>query len=669
MNVSYPSQSAGTHVQGGAVVDPLLRLIDVDDRFATLFNASGRGLLGQTIDTLLPELEVPLRAVLADGVPRGPFSMGYGLNGSCAWQLMPLRTTRGTIVAVELLLGAADVLSETQSSCGALQMPSVRAVLDGLFAFAGVLLPNGTLIEANRAALQAAGLEPHDVVGRPFEDAFWWSYDPEVQAQVRMAVQQAALGEAVRYDVPVRVGADHFITIDFMLAPAHDAEGRVQYLIPSGIDISQRKAIEQEQLRHAVEREDLLQREQAARAAAERTTARITRIQALTSALSETLTPGEMEQLLVHQAMVAVQADAGALRLLSGDGRKLVLRYTEGITAAMLEELQQIPIEAAQPTSDVLRTGSPLFFAQRGELLASYPQIACSTAIVDYAAFAIVPLSVEGRTLGSLSLAFHEARQISDEDRDLLLTMTGQGAQAIERARLYEAVQEAVEVRDTFIAIASHDLRSPLTALLGQAQLLERRIATSSPDQVARRAQRIVEQAQRINRMINALLDLSRIQSGQLNITKAPLDVAALTTRVIMELQPSLSQHRIELRGSTNDLWILGDEVRLEQVIYNLMNNAIKYSPDGGVITVEMGQYHNQVQLCISDEGIGIPSDALPRLFERYYRAHNATISGMGIGLYAVREILLLHGGTIMVESQEGIGSCFTLRLPQGHQA
>lgn len=664
MNVGYPTQHTVTQVQVGAVVDPMLRLIEFNDRFATLFNVHGRGMLGQTIDTLLPELELPLRAVLADGVPRGPLAMDYGLNGACAWQLMPLRTMRGTITAVELLFGAAEVFGNESASGGALQMPSVRALLDGLFAFAGVLLPNGTLIEANRAALQAAGLEPQDVVGRPFEDAFWWSYDPEVQAQLRAAIAQAALGEAVRYDVPVRLAGGRFITIDFMLAPTYDAQGCVQYLIPSGIDISERKAIEQKQLCHAAEREELLQREQAARAAAEQTTARLARLQTLTSALSETLTPGEMEELLVHQAMVALQADAGALRLLSHDGRSLVSRYTEGIAAEVVCQWQHVPLEATLPTSDVLLTGRPLFFADQAELVASYPQMGVVAATLGYNAFAVVPLSVEGRALGSLSLAFRAARRISDEDRDVLLAMAGQGAQAIERARLYEALQEAVEVRDTFIAIASHDLRSPLTALLGQAQLLERRIATSSPDQIARRAQRIVEQAQRINRMINALLDLSRIQSGQLSISKAPLDLAALTTRVIMEIQQSLHRHRIELSGITNELWIAGDEVRLEQVIYNLMNNAIKYSPDGGVIKVEICQRDHAVDLRVSDEGIGIPSEALPRLFERYYRAHNATTSGMGIGLYAVREILALHGGTITVESQEGIGSSFTLSLP-----
>lgn len=180
---------------------------------------------------------------------------------------------------------------------------------------------------------------------------------------------------------------------------------------------------------------------------------------------------------------------------------------------------------------------------------------------------------------------------------------------------------------------------------------------------MAQRTRMIIEQAQRLNRMIGALLDVTRIQSGQLTIAVAPLDLAALAARVVAALQPTLSKHQLELAG-VSELWVVGDELRLEQVLYNLIGNAIKYSPFGGTIRVELGQLATEAQLSIHDQGIGIPAAALPRLFERYYRAANASVSGMGIGLYAVREILVLHRGTISVSSEEGVGSSFTVRLP-----
>jgi PAS domain S-box-containing protein len=120
----------------------------------------------------------------------------------------------------------------------------LRRALDSLFSFVGMLTPNGILIDANRTALEAAGLELQDVVNRPFEETYWWSYSPQVQTQLRQAMAQAAQGEMVRYDVDVRVGDDDYITIDFALVPLLDAGAQVEYLVPSGIDITQRKRVE-----------------------------------------------------------------------------------------------------------------------------------------------------------------------------------------------------------------------------------------------------------------------------------------------------------------------------------------------------------------------------------------------------------------------------------------
>lgn len=122
-------------------------------------------------------------------------------------------------------------------------------VLDRLFAFAGVLTPEGVLVEANRAALQAASLRPEDVLGKPFEETYWWSYSPEVQARLRAAIDRAARGEASRYDAVNRVADDRFITVDFMLAPLFDESGRVTHLIPSAVDITDRRRLEAELLR------------------------------------------------------------------------------------------------------------------------------------------------------------------------------------------------------------------------------------------------------------------------------------------------------------------------------------------------------------------------------------------------------------------------------------
>lgn len=141
----------------------------------------------------------------------------------------------------------------------------------------------------------------------------------------------------------------------------------------------------------------------------------------------------------------------------------------------------------------------------------------------------------------------------------------------------------------------------------------------------------------------------------------------SLVGRLVDEIRPTLEKHTLLLRGSDKPLMIEGDELRLEQAIQNLIGNAIKYSPVGGAIHVRVEQRDNHACVAVSDQGIGIPAEALAEIFERFYRAKNAgeqQIPGMGLGLYVVKQIVILHDGEIHVESKEGAGSTFTICLP-----
>jgi signal transduction histidine kinase len=140
-----------------------------------------------------------------------------------------------------------------------------------------------------------------------------------------------------------------------------------------------------------------------------------------------------------------------------------------------------------------------------------------------------------------------------------------------------------------------------------------------------------------------------------------------LVGRVVDEVRPDLDRHTLVYEHGVDRMLVNGDPLRLEQVILNLVNNAVKYSPAGGVVTVRVERQAEAVLLSVCDEGLGIPAEALPQLFQRFYRADNVAahhISGMGIGLYVVREIVTKHGGSVDVISSEGVGSTFTVRLP-----
>jgi len=170
-----------------------------------------------------------------------------------------------------------------------------------------------------------------------------------------------------------------------------------------------------------------------------------------------------------------------------------------------------------------------------------------------------------------------------------------------------------------------------------------------------------------MNKMITDMLDIGRIASGQLTINRAWLDVTALVKRVAEEIQPTLTRHSLIYRDPGTPVMIEGDALRLEQVLQNLLQNAVKYSPAGGLVTLQVEQQGQVVCLAVSDQGIGIPQHALQRVFQRFYRASEGVsggIEGLGIGLYVVKEIVTLHSGTIAVESTEGVGSTFTICLP-----
>lgn len=243
------------------------------------------------------------------------------------------------------------------------------------------------------------------------------------------------------------------------------------------------------------------------------------------------------------------------------------------------------------------------------------------------------------------------------------------------RAQLIKTAEEreqAIQIRDLFFSVAAHELKTPLTSLIGQAELLQRRARrdASLAERYAQSMNVIVAQAFRLNRMIIALLDISRLQHGKLTLDNELVNLQELVLQVVEEVRPTLMKHTIVYSADEENLTFHGDILRLEQVIQNLINNAVKYSPNGGTIQVSVHQRVDSLEIRVQDEGIGIAQKDLPYLFDRFFRAHTSqysTIFGMGIGLYVVKEIISLHGGSIEVESREGKGSTFIVRLPFVH--
>jgi PAS domain S-box-containing protein len=305
--------------------------------------------------------------------------------------------------------------------------------------------------------------------------------------------------------------------------------------------------------------------------------------------------------------------------------------------------------------------------AESAEQLQVYREMGFKSAM-------ILPLHTGGRLLGIIILSSAESsRHYGPDDLTMAADLARRVSLAIDNARLYHEAQKAIQMRDEFLSIAAHELKTPVTSLLAYAQVLHRRMVReqTASERDQRSVQVLVEQTERLSRLIALLLDLSRIESGHLITERRQVDIGALARKTIEQLQSTLqadgSRHTLTYAGAREPLTVLGDDLRLEQVLQNLLQNAVKYSPDGGPIDVRVERRNEEVAIAIADHGMGIPAAAQAQLFQRFYRADNVDgrqIGGLGIGLYLVKEIVTHHGGRIEVASQEGQGSTFTVYLP-----
>ena len=232
-----------------------------------------------------------------------------------------------------------------------------------------------------------------------------------------------------------------------------------------------------------------------------------------------------------------------------------------------------------------------------------------------------------------------------------------------------DELRYALRTRDEFLSSVAHELKTPLTSIKGYSQLLERALSDGrlDPDAIRASLSRIDLATRRMNSTVDELLELTRSRlGGTPDLVKAKVDLTELAHAVAREVGATSSRHT--LRVDTAEAAVVGewDRARIERVLQNLLSNAVKYSPDGGEVVLRVGTDGDAAVIEVRDPGIGIPAADLERIFVRFYRGSNVTgrISGTGIGLTLVHQIVEQHGGDVAVESQAGHGSTFRVRLP-----
>jgi PAS domain S-box-containing protein len=527
----------------------------------------------------------------------------------------------------------------------------------------------------NRAAEQLFGYTAQELAGQPLERIIPHRFRRAHQGHIahfgHTGVTTRAMGELGAIS-GLRVDGSEF-PIEAAISQV-EAAGHTLYTVILR-DITTRRQAE-------VERAELLERAQSARVAAEAAKRHATFLADASRILASSIDYPTTLTNVAHLAVPSLADWCGVYLLNEQQAIALLaVAHNDPAKVAIAHALfRQHPPSFTAPSGigAVLRTGRAEVIAEISDaMLVAAAQDAThleQLRTMGFISIMIVPLIARGRTLAALTFVSSQPERLyGADDVRVAEELALRAAQAIDNAQLYQDMQQAVQLRDQFLSLAAHELKTPLTSLTGQVQLFLRRAEREKhlTERDERTIRIISDQVGRLNKMVLALLDISRLEMGQLTIERVPVDLCALLRNIIDAMQSTVDDRQIELAYPAQSILVSGDALRLEQVFQNLLQNALKYSQPPEPISVVVTQTTDQVCVAVEDHGIGIPSAALAHVFQRFYRADNVEeqhLSGMGIGLYVVNEIVTLHGGTVTVDSTEGVGSTFTVVLPRDRQ-
>jgi PAS domain S-box-containing protein len=359
----------------------------------------------------------------------------------------------------------------------------------------------------------------------------------------------------------------------------------------------------------------------------------------------------------------------------TGDVDRVAVQHSDRSLADLAVQMEhRYPTPADTPLGPphTIRTGVTQTYEIPNDVLELYAQGEEHLSMLRTLAFRrglVVPLIARGRTLGALSFAFSESdRQFSADDVQLAEDIGRRAGLAIDNARLYSELDRANRAKDDFLAMLSHELRTPMTATLGWATMLER--GGLSEDLIAAAGEAIGQSTRAQARLIDDLLDVSRIVSGKMQLTLAPVLLADVIAAAVETIRPAADAKQIALdvRFQSRDARLNADSDRLQQVFWNLLSNAVKFTPRGGRVDVELRDDRDNATVIVRDTGEGIARELLPHIFERFRQGDSGASrrhGGLGLGLAIARNLVELHGGTLTAESRgEGRGATFIATLP-----
>jgi len=435
------------------------------------------------------------------------------------------------------------------------------------------------------------------------------------------------------------------IPVSLSVSPIKDSYGKIIGASKTARDISIRKL---------------------AKAAAERYTASLEIMNSMGKAISEELDIDKILQKVTDETTHLTGARLGAFfyNTVDANGESSMLYALCGASKKDFESLgmpQHSSVFDITFNGRVLRVDDITQDARYGK---NTPYFGLPKGHLPVTSFLSVPvISKSGEIIGGLFFGHPEAGKFNKDHESMVLAIASQASIGLDNAKLYGEIKELNSKKDEFIGLASHELKTPLTSISGYLQILAK---TQTDERNKRFIKKTIHQVNKLAMLVSDLLDVSKIEAGKLQLSKTNFDIKEVLDDAIELIEHSNYNCKIDFKANIDALMAYGDAQRIEQVIINLLTNAIKYSPSDDKIHISLTHADNEILIAIKDAGIGIPQNMLTKIFSRFYRVEglSAHMSGLGIGLYLSKEIIERHHGKIWAESELGKGSTFWFSLP-----
>jgi PAS domain S-box-containing protein len=561
-------------------------------------------------------------------------------------ELEALRTAAGTLGAALSRRRADDALRQSEERLRRLTI----ATMEGI-----VIHDYGVILDANPSLARIFGYELPEVIGLNVLEFVPKPEDRDV------VLQHMRSDSEEPYEVTACRRDGSRIAIE-VIGRSTSYQGR-SVRVASVRDITDRKQLEA--------RTHQLTREQAARALAEAAERR----SAILAEASKVLgTSFDYHTTLEHLARLAVPGVADYCVVDVVEGARLGVAHVDPVKELLLRQETHFAtgvVSRDHPVVRVITDGQPVLVPEVSPELVRASSISeTHHRILEGVAprsLMSVPLTVSGKVLGVLTLVASESgRRYGPDDLVLAEELARRAALAIDNARLFNEAQQATRARDELLAIVAHDLRNPLnTVYMSCSTLLESASAVERPAE-HRQLTMMRGAAQRMNRFIHDLLDVKRIEQGRLNVEPRPETMSVIARDALDMLRPLADAQALAFESDVPDDLpkVLADSARIQQVLSNLLGNAIKFTPRGGTITLRAKPEPGELRISVIDTGPGISADQLPHVFGRFWQGRATDDRGIGLGLSIARGIVEAHRGRIWVESRLGEGSAFYFTLP-----